>query len=183
MSRRGRSLLIGEDTFFVTTTVRDFARVFAVDRYSDILIEVIKHYQRRYRFAIHGYVIMPSHFHWILTVNPALGTISDLMRDIKKSSAWQILDQISCDGRSDLAAVFSQGASGGRGGKRKFWMERFDDEVIRNAAMFRTKLDYMHNNPVRAGLVDCAEAYKYSSAKYYLVGEQSLLRVEIPEGF
>lgn len=65
MGRRGRKSLSDETTFFVTTTVVSFASVFSQDKYCDMLIHNIKHYQQRYKFKILGYVIMSSHLHWI----------------------------------------------------------------------------------------------------------------------
>ena len=92
MSLRGRTKLADENFFFVTTTVVDYARVFVIPECCDALISNIKHYQMRYKFKILSYVIMPSHFHWIVQVDTSKGTISDIMRDIKKYSAWDIME-------------------------------------------------------------------------------------------
>lgn len=178
MGRRGRQLLIDETVFFVTTTVVNFIHVFAEDQYCDILINNIQHYQKRFRFTILGYVIMPSHFHWMVEVNPKFGTISAIMRDIKKFSAWDIMERLKINQRDDILSIFIREAQNYRFHKRKFWMERFDDEVIRNNEMFRTKIGYMHNNPVKAGIVDQPEDYKYSSARNYALGDQSVLQVD-----
>jgi putative transposase len=88
MGRRGRSFNTTDTLFFVTSTVVNFAKVFTDEKYCKILIDNIKHYQQRFQFDILAYVIMPSHFHWIVDVKPELGTISGVMRDIKKYSAW-----------------------------------------------------------------------------------------------
>ena len=45
--------------------------------------------------------------------------------------------------------------------------------------MFWTKLNYIHNNPVKAGLVSKAEDYKYSSARNYIKGDHSVLQVDV----
>ena len=94
MGLRGRATLADECFFFVTTTVVNHAPVFTQDKYCDILIHNIKHYQERYKFVVLGYVIMPTHFHWIVEVEPKLGTISDVMRDIKKYSAWDLMEAL-----------------------------------------------------------------------------------------
>ncbi len=178
MGRRGRSNLTEEHFFFVTTTVVDWARIFVSDTYCDILIHNIKHYQQRYEFAVLGYAIMPSHFHWIVEVSPKHGTISDIMRDIKKYAAWDIMNALEADGRHDLIKLFEDSARTFPNHRRKFWMSRFDDEVIRNQQMFWGKLKYIHNNPVEAGLVNRPEDYKYSSARNYIVGDHSVLSVD-----
>ncbi|MBK6915294.1 MAG: transposase [Ignavibacteriales bacterium] len=177
MGRRGRLNLIDERFFFVTTTIVGFTKVFTGDIYCDILIRNILHYQKKYQFTVIAYVIMPSHFHWILEVNPKLGTISDIMRDIKKYSAWDIMEEIQKKDKT-LANIFFEAGKGIKNHKRKFWMKRFDDEVIRNEKMFWTKLHYIHNNPLEAGLVNRPEHYKYSSAKDYISGVNSDLPVD-----
>jgi len=92
MGRRGRNNLTEERFYFVTTTVVKFTPIFTNQRFCEILISNINHYREKYKFVVLGFVIMPSHFHWILIVNPKYGTISDIMRDIKKFTAWQIFD-------------------------------------------------------------------------------------------
>jgi REP-associated tyrosine transposase len=175
---RGRRPLVDETTYFVTTTVVEFAQVFCEDEYCDILIRNIKHYQKQYKFKIYGYVIMPTHFHWIVEVKPEIGTISDVMRDLKKYSAWDLMGALEQNRRNDLAGLFRGAADGFVGQRRKFWMQRFDDEYIRDAEMLRVKLNYIHNNPVKAGLVLEPEDYKYSSARNYIRGDHSILFVE-----
>ena len=119
MALRGRSNFTDEYLYFVTTTVVQFTKVFVKDIYCDILIRNIKHYQKRYKFDILAYVIMPSHFHWIVVVRPKIGTISDVMRDIKKYSAWDLMDEIEQD-NPELMKIFYEEASGFRKNKRKF---------------------------------------------------------------
>jgi putative transposase len=110
MGLRGRQLLNDEEFFFITTTVVHHARVFIKKRYCEILLHNIRHYQQQYKFEILGYVIMPSHFHWIVEVNPSHGSVSDIMRDIKKYSAWDLMEAIEHDGQSGLLKLFMESA-------------------------------------------------------------------------
>jgi len=100
------------------------------------------------------------------------------MRDIKKFTAWQIFDLIEKENLATLENIFIKEAKGIDDQKRKLWMKRFDDEVIRNEKMFWTKLKYIHNNPVKAGLVLKPEDYKYSSARNFVHGDHSVLEVD-----
>ena len=84
MGRRGRNNLIDENFFFVTTTVVKFIPVFNNPTFCDILINNIKHYKEKHKFSVLGYVIMPTHFHWIIEVDNKFRTISKIMRDVKK---------------------------------------------------------------------------------------------------
>ncbi|MFA5803587.1 MAG: transposase [Melioribacteraceae bacterium] len=175
MGLRGRNNLTEEHFFFVTTTIINFTKVFLKDSYCELVIENIKFYQKKYKFEIIAYVIMPSHFHWIIKVEPKNGTISDIMRDIKKYSAWDILERLEIE-KSALLQNFINVNMPKQ--KRQLWMHRFDDEVIRNDKMLWTKIKYIHNNPVEAELVEKAEDYKYSSARNYIHNDQSVLYVE-----
>ncbi len=177
MSLRHRDSLTECNIFFVTTTVVGFNEVFADKKVCDILIANIKHYREKYKFTILAYAIMPSHFHWIVIADNNYGTISSIMRDIKKYSAWDIMEYLTAKD-SRIEAAFKKAAEGYDDQKRKFWMPRFDDKVIRNEKMFWAKLHYIHNNPVEGGLVLKPEDYKYSSARNYVYGDQSVLEVD-----
>ncbi|MFH0990843.1 MAG: transposase [bacterium] len=179
MGLRGRQLISSTDhLFFVTTTVVNSIRIFQEDRFCSLLIQNIKHYQKRYQFEIYGYVIMPSHFHWIVEVDHRYGTISGIMRDLKKYSAWDIMEAVENEQRLDLLEQFRNAAAGYKNQHRKFWMDRFDDEVIHNEGMLRTKLEYIHYNPVKAGLVLNPEDYRYSSTRNYICNDHSILQVK-----
>jgi len=78
----------------------------------------------------------------------------------------------------DMLGIFEKAAIGFKNQRRKFWMPRFDDEVIRNERMFWTKLHYIHKNPVKAGLVESSEKYKYSSARNYINNDHSIIMVD-----
>lgn len=179
MGRRGRSNLTEERFYFVTTTVVKFIPIFTNHLFCNILISNIKHYRDKYKFIVLGFVIMPSHFHWILIVNPKYGTISDIMRDIKKFTAWQIFDTLDENKDKALLHTFKESAEGLKDQTKKLWMPRFDDEVIRNQQMFWAKLNYIHNNPLKSGLVNKIEDYKYSSARNYVNGDHSVLEVDV----
>ena len=179
MGLRNRNDLTGERVFFITTTVVDFTEVFTKDKYCEILIRNIEYYQSKYRFHIYGYVIMPSHLHWIIQVDNANGSVSDIMRDIKKYSAWDPMEAIEKDKKERLIKIFKNEAKSIKLQKRKFWMSRFYNEEIINAEMFKTKLEYIHNNPVKAGLVEDQVDYKFSSARNYLLGDHSIMKVEL----
>jgi hypothetical protein len=70
MGLRDRTNLVENQFFSVTTSIVKHARLFIKDLYCNILINNSKHYQDIYHFVILGYVIMPSHLHWILQTEP-----------------------------------------------------------------------------------------------------------------
>lgn len=120
---------------------------------------------------------MPTHFHWIVEVEPEKGTISDIMRDLKKYSAWDCMEYLKEQKSSKFSHLYEESAIRIPGQKRQFWMHRFDDEVIRSVKMFWIKLNYIHKNPVKAALVEKEEDYLFSSARNYITGDQSSLKI------
>jgi len=178
MALRGRSYFKEENCFFITTSIINHLHVFACSETCEILIRNIKFYQEKYKFQILGYVIMPSHFHWIISTDSQFCTISDIMREIKKYSAWDIMDFFETHRIIDYLEIFENAGKKGRKQKRKFWNDRFDDVVINSKNFFFQKLNYIHNNPVKAGLVENPEDYTYSSARNYKYGYHSVIYVE-----
>lgn len=105
------------------------------------------------------------------------------MRDIKKFTAWKVFDlMVKEDAYKKEINIFNEAATEIKDQARKLWMKRFDDEVIRDQEMFWTKLNYIHNNPVKAGLVLKVEDYRYSSARNYIHNDQSILEVNTEMG-
>lgn len=176
MPTRGRTN-IKWDYFFITTTVVNFANIFRDSNACDLLIKNILYYQNQYKFNILAYVIMPSHLHWIIEINNKICSVSDIMRDIKKFSAWDIMEYLE-NNNSEYLLLFKREARIYKDQKRKFWTKRFHDEAIRNEKMLWTKLHYIHNNPVKASLVEKPTDYRYSSARNYVLNDHSVIKID-----
>ena len=132
--------------FFVTTTFADWAPLGDITGFYEALAENLEHYCRQYQAAILGFVFMPTHIHFVIAMDGS--RLSAFMRDFKK--------------------YVSQRASKELGMKRKrIWMPRYDRVVITSEDVLRTKLEYIHNNPLKAGLVRQADKWLWSSARAY----------------
>jgi putative transposase len=118
---------------------------------------------------------MPSHIHLVIYV-PDGKTISSLMREFKKYTSTRIRQQLETDDRTDLVDELRRSAAG-RKQVFKLWMDRFDDVVIKSDRIMRIKVNYIHQNPVRAGLVQKGEEWPYSSARFYGGGKDDFLPV------
>lgn len=154
--------------FFVTTTVVEFAKVFSCgSQYYDILVNSLDYVLKEHSASLIAYVLMASHVHFVVEM-PEGQHISDLMRDFKKYTSTKVRQQLQREERSELLQVLRRNASGKKNQVFKLWMDRFDDVVIHDEAMMAVKVDYIHNNPVEAGLVAAPEDWDYSSARDYL---------------
>jgi putative transposase len=144
-------------TFFVTTSTYRRIRYFQSEKQYERLAQLIEYYRTRDNAIIHGYVLMPNHFHLLVSI-PEENSISDFMRDLKKRSAFEFKGK-------------ELGAYG------KLWQDRFDDLALRSMKTYLTKLNYIHNNPTKAGLVDKITDWPYSSAGHYLEGGKSVIKI------
>ncbi len=106
------------------------------------MIEVLESSRRRLGFSLCGYVLMPDHWHVLIGSRSPL-TISQVLHDVKKSSARKL--------------------HGRRRTEAPLWQHQFWDRFVRHAKEFNERLEYMHLNPVRKGLVTRPEEWRWSS--------------------
>jgi REP element-mobilizing transposase RayT len=121
---------------------------------------------------------MSNHVHLLASAKD--GNLSDILRDFKKFTSKQIIAAIQAaehESRRDwMLRIFQQaGEANTRNGTYQFWRQDNQPKECFSPAFTVQKLDYIHNNPVAAGLVAKPEDYLYSSARAYLTNEQSLL--------
>lgn len=127
--------------FFVTTVCWQRMSFFKDARKAELLMDVLEHYQREKKFALHEFVIMPDHLH--LLISPA--------EDVSLERAVQLI----------------KGGFSFRLGKMKkslVWQESFTNHRVRDEDDYEQHALYIRMNPVKAGLVERAEDYPYSSA-------------------
>lgn len=119
---------------------------------------------------------MPTHIHLIPLMKIGK-SISDLMRDMKKYTSTKIRKLLESEGHYEIVKRLRLNAAGYKNQTFKFWMDRFDDVVIIKEETLKTKVDYIHYNPVKAELVEKIEDWKYSSARNYLYEDHSVIEV------
>jgi putative transposase len=157
--------------YFITNVIVHWIPVFCREDYFRILVDSLTYCSEHKGLDLHGYVIMPNHFHMIGSQED--GRLSDALRDMKKHTSKQIAALIQADGRTSWLAAMRH-ASDEPGGVR-VWDETFHPEQVYSREFFEQKLDYIHNNPVRAGFVADPSAWKYSSAGFYYHDTASLV--------
>ncbi len=112
-------------------------------------------------------------------------TISDIMRDFKKYTAIKIIKQLKIDGREDVLQFFHYYAQKHHPNKNRryqVWRDGFWSTNIYSDKFFHQKLDYIHNNPIRAGLVKNLDDYPWSSYQNYYLDNHLLIKIDYREG-
>ncbi len=167
---------------FMTFTVVDWIDVFSRQQYRDILLESFNFCRKEKGMLLHGFVIMSNHVHVLMASKKQ--QLSELVRDYKKFTAKTILQKIQSEqeSRKDwMMKRFEWAAkSHGRNDIFQFWRYGNHPEEVFTEKFMWSKLDYIHLNPVRAGIVEKASEYLYSSAKNY-TGQKGLIEIDLLE--
>lgn len=170
--------------YFVTGTVVEWADVFTRNVYKDILLDSIRFCQKNQQLQIHAWVLMTNHFHLICSTKED-GDLGLILKNMKSFTATRIIDAIinneSESRRKWLMDIFERNGQTKRGNLRfQFWQHENHPILLDNQGMFDSRLNYLHDNPVRAGFVSDPKEWLYSSARdYYGNGDRGLLELVI----
>lgn len=133
--------------YFLTTATNDRIEIFSDPKSCKILLVTIEYFKLTLDYKLYGFCIMPDHLH--LVIHPfGRYNFSYIMKMIKGSFSRK-LNKIN--------------AKNG-----KIWQKGFYDNCITDSLQLIRKLEYMHNNPVKAGLVTSPEEYLCSSYNHYI---------------
>jgi|SRR5450631_4188048 putative transposase len=132
----------------------------------DLFLAALEQMRQSYGTVILGYVVMPEHFHLLLS-EPQRGTPSVVMQALKLSLARRVLEP-----RRER-----EPGIGGDDLPRHVWQRRFYDFNVWSEDKRIEKLRYMHRNPVERGLVAEPDQWRWSSFRSYAYGEAGLVRI------
>jgi REP element-mobilizing transposase RayT len=150
---------------FYTATIQNWKHLLEDDKHKEIIIDCLRFLVNEKRIELNAFVIMSNHIH--LVWQPLFGfTPSDIQSAFMKYTAQQLKHSLS---KKDKAYL-NEFKVDKYDRKYQFWKrEALSIELI-SPAVFDQKLEYIHSNPVIAGLCNFPEAYKYSSAEFYHSG-------------
>ncbi|WP_338815554.1 transposase (plasmid) [Bernardetia sp. Wsw4-3y2] len=166
MPRYRHSQFADFNCFFITTSIFGKEHLLLEDEVCKIILKNFTFYNEKYKAKLLAYVLMSNHVHfviWFEKEEKKESPISVYMRDFKKYVATQIINYLK-ENNSKLLHKF---VSIQKGQKYQIWEENFDGVHLYTRKVCEEKIDYIHNNPVKAELVKYPEDYKYSSAKFY----------------
>jgi len=129
-------------TYFVTSGTHCKKNLLQSDRMAEPFCRMLFRYRDEGRLLLHAFVVMPNHTHLLLTVPQDL-TLERVMQFVKGG--------------------FSHEAGKLIRSREPIWQKSFVDRRVRDAAECTRFIEYIHQNPVRAGLASVAEEFEYSS--------------------
>ena len=129
--------------YFITTNTRDRRPLLRKPACAQIVIDSLRWLAENGRIRLMGYVVMPDHLHFVMMLGSGF-TLSGIMDSLKSYTARWINAQLRRRGA--------------------LWQEQYHDHVVRTPRSYRAKLQYVHANPVRRGLVKNPDEYPFSTA-------------------
>jgi putative transposase len=129
-------------TYFLTAATFNKMHLLQSDRMAGLFCEILFRYRDADKLRLHAFVVMPNHVHLLLTV-PEAQTLERTMLYLKGGFSYEAGKRFGAHG--------------------PIWQKSSVDRRVRDALECGRYLGYIHQNPVRAGIVGAAEDFAYSS--------------------
>jgi len=157
--------------YFLTFTITDWVDVFTRYSYKKIIVESLEYCRKNKGLKLYAWVLMSNHIHLVCAIDAGC-RMTDFIRDFKHFTATSILDEIinnPGESRRDwmLYRFEFAGKYDNRIKQYRFWQDKSHPVELSTTEMIDQRIKYIHENPVRTGLVGAAEDYLFSSARNY----------------
>ena len=151
--------------YFMTFSVVEWLPVFVNRETCQIVVDSLNFCHRELSLRTNAYVIMPTHLH-IIAFDAELDSkrLTKAVTALRKFTGRQLSEYCTAH-----LPVFDRvlHAAAGRDRERQFWQPTRHPEAIYGQQFWREKVDYLHDNPCRKGLVRRPEHWRFSSAAYW----------------
>ena len=131
----------GYSCYFITASTFQKRNILQSDRMAGLLVDVLFHYRQRNEYLLHEFVVMPDHFHLLIT---PINALERAMQMIKGGFSFRA--------KKELGFV------------HEIWQPSYYDRRVRDAEEYFAFREYIRRNAVKRGLVDDAARYPYCSA-------------------
>jgi putative transposase len=148
---------------FITCSCYRRAPLLGTERARNLFLKVLNEVRERHDFALIGYVVMPEHIHLLIS-EPNVGNPSTVMQVLKQSVSRTMHRRRKRRLRAGQERLWEEGPL------RKyqpFWQRRFYDFNVWSEEKKNEKMNYMHFNPVKRGLVTHPKDWLWSSYGFY----------------
>ncbi len=115
---------------------------------------ILEQTRARHQARVYAYVLMPEHVHLLINEPPSI-LVAQFLKAVKQITSRKL-----------------------RGGREKFWQERYFDRNVHGEAARSEVIRYIHRNPVKRGLVASPGDYQWSSFNHYATGVRGAVEIE-----
>ena len=166
--------------YFLTLTAVEWVDAFMRKEHKQILCDSLNYCIDQKGLEIFAYVIMSSYMNMIARAKN--NNLSSVIRDFKKFTSAMLLKDMKEGNESRKDWLLEIFIAGGSRQKKKsinqVWQYTNHAEETFSSKFLFSKIQYIHNNPVEAGLVSRPEEYRFSSAQDYS-GQQGPIKVSL----
>ena len=163
--------------YFATATIVEWIPIFTRKPYFKIVIESLKFCRSNKGLKIIAYVIMDNHVHLVISG----ANLSNIFRDFKRHTAKELIKTLKENGKEwVLSQLKFHKIAYKKASDYQVWQEGFHPKIVYSEDILMQKVEYIHHNPVRAGFVEKAEDWLYSSARNYL-GLNHIMDIDVIE--
>jgi putative transposase len=145
----------GHSAYFITASSFQKESLFQSERMADLFVKVLFDYRDQKKYLLHEFVLMPNHFH--LLISPVL-SLERALQLIKGGFSYRAKKELGFGG--------------------EIWEKSFYDRRVRDVQDYFAYRHYIRQNPVKSGLVAAAEEYPYSSARPEFVMDNAPQRLK-----
>jgi len=157
----------GPALVFITTTITNWIPVFENKNHGETIVRQLYETSQYYKASLMGYVVMPSHIHVLVGLRE-YADLSRFMQAFKSLTSRTLKSKILEKYEEEFII----------NDKFQLWKRRFDDVVIYSEEQLKIKLEYIHNNPGKEGLVENSINWEYSSAGDWLGSKAGLIEID-----
>ncbi len=155
---RGKKQVYGKgELHFITCTFFRQQPKLAAEKHRDLFAQLLEELRIKFRFNVVGYVAMPTNFHLLMS-EPGIDTADNSIQMLRQrygrryNTSARVDDQV--------------------------WETRYSDLHVFDADHIRARLNFMHQAPVKAGLVETATDWEWSSARRYAGLPEGVVTIE-----
>ncbi len=148
---------------YFTATILEWKHLLKQDKYKDVIISSLEFLVKENRIKIFAFAIMTNHIHIIWQVQAGFKP-KEIQLSFMKYTAQMIIEDLRTN-HKEVLEMFKVKASDR---KHQIWERNALSVSLWAQPVFKQKVDYIHSNPVVAGICKFPEDYRYSSAAFYL---------------
>jgi len=133
-----------------------------------LFLKILEETRKKYQIFVAGYVVMPEHFH--LSIGETTIKNPSIVMQVLKQRVARKCRARRREAKRQLTLISNELP-------RAFWQARFYDFNVGIKRKYGEKLDYIHYNPVKRGLVSSLELWQWSSFRSYWYGEEGPVKI------